>query len=44
MAHPDDRDPRHHTQTMKARLQETIDHLHHQDHMDEGFAGLVTYV
>jgi uncharacterized membrane-anchored protein YhcB (DUF1043 family) len=27
MADPDDRDPRHHTQKMKARLQETIDHL-----------------
>ena len=27
MANPDDRDPLHHTQKMKARRQETIDHL-----------------
>jgi hypothetical protein len=27
MASQTDRDPRHHTQKMQARLQETIDHL-----------------
>jgi uncharacterized membrane-anchored protein YhcB (DUF1043 family) len=27
MTNPAERDPRHHTQKMQARLQETIDHL-----------------
>ncbi len=27
MANPDNRNPRHHTQKMKAQLQEAIDHL-----------------
>jgi hypothetical protein len=36
MASPADRDPRHHTQKMKQRLEETIDHLREDiDKVDE---------